>query len=165
MTATGAKTDKDSIGGALGRIASGVYVVTCREKSERDGMLATWVNQTSFEPPMVAVAVKKERHILGMMQPGHAFAVNVLAKNNREEYKNFVKPYTEGLDRFAGLNVRQDGDGAPVLSDCVAFLSCKVRDHLDAGDHVLVLGEVVEGGLLKGEEEPMVHLRRNGFQY
>lgn len=170
MTASGTtekanQFDREKVGGALGRIASGVYVVTCSDGSARDGMLATWVNQTSFEPPMVAVAVKKERHILEMLKPGAGFVVNVLAKSNREEYKNFVKPFTEGMDRFEGLNVREDDESAPVLTDTVAYLRLRVIRHLDAGDHVLVLGEVVGGDLMNGGEEPMVHLRKTGFNY
>jgi len=80
-------------------------------------------------------------------------------------YKNFAKPYQSELNRFAGLNVGMDEQGSPVLSDSVAYLSCVVKERLEAGDHLLLLSEIIGGKLLKADQEPMTHLRKNGFQY
>src|SRR4030095_13031489 len=90
---------KESIGRAIGRIPSGVFALTSDRHGHRDGLLASWVSQAAFEPPMISVAIKKERHILELLCVGSKFTLNVLSKKNMDVYKNFVKPYKEGLDR------------------------------------------------------------------
>jgi flavin reductase (DIM6/NTAB) family NADH-FMN oxidoreductase RutF len=155
---------KESIGKALGRVASGVYIITLGNEQKRDGMLATWISQAAFEPPMINVVVKKERPILLELPLGARFVVNVLGKKNMDIFKNFAKPHVDGIDRFAGLNLSSK-DAGPVLTDAIAFMSCTVMQHVDAGDHVVVLSCIDEAGLNNGSDEPMVHLRTNGFQY
>jgi flavin reductase (DIM6/NTAB) family NADH-FMN oxidoreductase RutF len=157
--------DKEAVGRAIGRIPSGVHVVTLERNGEKDGMLTSWISQAAFEPPMLSVAVKKERAILSSLAPNSSFVVNVLSKSNMDVYKNFAKPYTAELDRYEGLNVDVDSNGNPILIDAVAYLSCTVRSHAEAGDHVLILAEINNGAPLQIEHEPMVHLRKNGFQY
>jgi flavin reductase (DIM6/NTAB) family NADH-FMN oxidoreductase RutF len=166
MTSTTSETtNKEQLGRAIGRIASGVYIVTSILDGQRDGMLTTFLSQTSFEPPMLVFAVKKERPILKELTDGRNFAVNVLSKSNMDVFKNFAKPHTDGLDRFENLAVEKDQFGSPTFKDAVAYLSCAVQKHVDSGDHVLIMGEILGGSLLQGENEPMVHLRKNGFGY
>ena len=78
---------KETVGPALGRVASGVYIVTIGDASEKDGMLTTWISQASFNPPMVTVAVNRERAIHPKMKPGAFFGVNVLSKENMDIFK------------------------------------------------------------------------------
>jgi flavin reductase (DIM6/NTAB) family NADH-FMN oxidoreductase RutF len=156
---------KASIGKAIGRIPSGVFALTSDRHGQRDGLLASWVSQAAFEPPMLSVAIKKERHILELLCVGSRFTLNVLSKNNMDIYKNFVKPYQEGMDRYDGLNVLPANKGGPIFAEAVAFMDCITRTMVEAGDHVILLGEIVDGALLQSENEPMVHLRSNGFQY
>lgn len=160
-----AMEQKEKIGKAIGRIASGVFILTARQQDKLEGLLASWVNQAAFEPPMIMAAVKRERNILEMMAAGSHFSLNVLSKNNMDIFKNFAKPFEEGLDRFAGLNLLETQKQAPVFADAIAYLNCVTVSLTEAGDHVLVLGEVISGDLLHADAEPMVHLRKNGFQY
>ena len=157
--------EKEQIGRAIGRIASGVFVVTTERSGVRDGLLASWVCQAAFAPPMLSVAIKKERHILDLLGVGRQFNVNVLSKKNMDIFKNFVSPYKEGMDRFQGLAVAENSTAGPVLADSIAYMGCITRTMVETGDHVVVIGEIIDGGLLNAEAEPMVHLRRNGFQY
>ena len=53
----------ESIAPVLGRVASGIYILTIRNQDQETGMLASWVLQAGFEPPMVTVAVKKGRYV------------------------------------------------------------------------------------------------------
>ncbi len=155
---------KESLGRALGRIASGVYVVTVARNGKEDGMLTTWIQQISFEPPAVLVCVKEGRPLLDELNENDVFVVNVLSKKNMDIYKSFAKPFDPAINRFNGLAILNDCSDGPVFADCVAFLSCKVSKIIKAFDHRLVLGEVIDGAILNSEE-PFVHLRSNGFGY
>lgn len=156
---------KQLVGRAIGRIASGVYIVTTERDGQRDGLLASWISQAAFEPPMLSVAVQKNRHLLELLGVGKRFTVNVLSKENMDLFKNFAKPFEAGTDRFEGLALGESGEAGPVLANAIAYLDCITRTMVEAGDHVLVIGEIINGGMLKAEAEPMVHLRKNGFQY
>jgi flavin reductase (DIM6/NTAB) family NADH-FMN oxidoreductase RutF len=155
---------KEQLGRALGRIASGVFVTTMERNGVKDGMLATWISQASFDPPMISVAVRNGRPTLHALSEGSSFVVNVLSKDNKDIFKNFAKPDMTSDERFAGIDVLPSNDHGPVFTQSIAFLNCVVKKHLETGDHTLVVAEVV-GGAILNEHEPMVHLRKSGFQY
>ncbi len=157
--------DNKNLGKAIGRIATGVYIVTLNHNGNRDGMLATWLIQAAFEPPLVTVAINKERPILEAFNDGAIFAVNVLAKTNNDIFKAFVKPFQPGMDRFEGLKLLDEVKDVPVFKDCVAYFTCRVTKRVDAGDHYTIYGECLDGNMINPDGEPMVHLRNNGFQY
>lgn len=157
--------DKQAIGKAIGRIASGVFVATMNHNGHRDGILLSWVSQAAFEPPMLTLVIKKERtHVMDALVVGKTFTLNVLSKKNMDMFKNFAKPFAEGMDRFEGLEVVANESAGPILAKAVAFMNLVVRNQMDAGDHVVLLGEVVGGDILNADE-PLIHLRNNGFQY
>ncbi|MBS2001873.1 MAG: flavin reductase family protein [Candidatus Obscuribacterales bacterium] len=165
MTAAATDEKRESIGRAIGRIASGVYVVTVKHDGVPDGMLTTWIAQAGFEPPMLSLAVKNDRPVLQTLKKGAPFVVNVLSKKNMDIFKSFARPHTEGLNRFEGLSVDMERAAAAVFPDAIAYMACQVHDLVAAGDHSLVIGEIVDGAGLNIEDEAMVHLRKNGFQY
>ncbi|MFQ5429338.1 MAG: flavin reductase family protein [Phycisphaerae bacterium] len=153
----------DRVGLALGRIPSGCAILTARTASARTGMLASWVQQVAFEPPMVAVAVKKGRPIEAVIEASGAFVLNLLSANPSAMFKHFGKGFSPEEDAFAGLDVR-DVPGGVVIPDQIAWLSARVHGCHDAGDHRLYVARVVDGGL-DAVLPPYVHLRKSGFSY
>jgi flavin reductase (DIM6/NTAB) family NADH-FMN oxidoreductase RutF len=156
---------REGIGKALGRVASGVYVVTVVDEGQPSGMLATWVSQTSFKPPMVSLAVNKERGILNAVKVGSGLTINILGKENHDIFKAFAKPHQENLNRFEGIKLSASHNGCAAFADAVAYLECVVESLVDAGDHCLAVARITGGALQHADAEPMVHLRKNGFQY
>ncbi|MBX9719896.1 MAG: flavin reductase family protein [Candidatus Obscuribacterales bacterium] len=157
-------TSKEILGPALGKLSSGVYIVTHTHDNDKEGMLATWIIQAAFEPPMLTVSIQKERHFLSKLQKGVRFTVNAISKKNMDIFKAFARPHKEGEDRFAELKLADKKAAGAVFADALSYLDCVVKDQMEAGDHVVVLAEVVGGGLLN-EDEAMLHTRKNGFQY
>jgi flavin reductase (DIM6/NTAB) family NADH-FMN oxidoreductase RutF len=154
---------KEGLGKALGRIASGVFLVSFTKDGKKDGMLSTFVMQGGFDAPVVVVAVNNKRPLLDVLKPGDTFVVNVMSKANMDVYKSFAKPFQEGMDRYEGIALK-DGTEHPVLAKCVSYITCKVMSYAPATDHQLLIAEAVDGEQLT-EEEPMIHLRKNGFGY
>ena len=61
---------------ALKKLTTGIYVVTSKQGSEINGMVASWVSQVSFSPPLIMVAIKQGRYSHGMIEQGKVFAIN-----------------------------------------------------------------------------------------
>jgi flavin reductase (DIM6/NTAB) family NADH-FMN oxidoreductase RutF len=158
------ETTDTGLAAALGRIPSGLFVLTARHGDHETGMLASWVQQCSFDPPRVSVAVRKGRYVLDWLTDEAAFVVNVIPEDGKPLIAHFGKGFEPGEPAFAGRPVSRDGDGPPVLLESHAYLLCRVCERFDAGDHVLVVGRV-EGGVVLNPGTPAVHVRKNGLKY
>ena len=153
--------NKKQVGKALGRVASGLYVVTAKCEDKEDAVLASWVNQCSFDPPAVTIALATLRPIRLLVEASDAFIVNILPKDDMTLLKHFSRP-PENI--FKGVKTRKGFDGIRILSDAVSYLECEVAHSMQAGDHVLYVGEIIGGKTLK-DGDPYMHVRDNGFNY
>lgn len=154
---------------ALGRIPSGLFIVTWRDGDQDRGMLASWVMQAGFDPPMVTVAVAPGRDLLTAIEADRPFVVNVLGEHQRSLLARFGKPAAAGEDPFAGLAVSRAGCGAAALADAASWLECSAVSRTGGndtvrGDHVVVLARVIAAGT-GSDQPPLVHLRKNGLRY
>lgn len=159
----------DDLPVALGRIPSGLFVITWREADRDRGMLASWVMQAGFAPPMVTVAVAPGRALLAAIDAGGAFVVNVLAERQRPLLARFGKPAAPEEDPFAGIGVGRAPCGAPTIHEAAAWLECRPVSQTAGGaetpsDHVIVLAGVTAAGA-EWDVQPLVHVRKNGLRY
>lgn len=154
--------NKKQIGKALGRIPSGLFIVTAKFEDKEDAVLASWVNQSSFDPPEVNIALGQLRDARLLVEASQAFIINILGKESNELMKHFFKSHEGSI--FDGLKTRKGIEGIRILTDAVSYLECRLVDAVVSGDHVVYFGEVVGGKMLKGGE-PRIHVRDNGFNY
>jgi len=152
---------KDAIGAAIGRIPSGVYIITAKRGDQKIGMMGSWVAQAGFEPPCVSVAVQPERELYSAIEQSGQFSINVLSNENMNLMKAFSR-YSP--DQFDGIE-HTDSEQGIVLNECVAVMHCRLKGKYEGADHHLFIGEVVDGAYLNHELAPMVHLRKSGFNY
>jgi flavin reductase (DIM6/NTAB) family NADH-FMN oxidoreductase RutF len=172
QTSSAPVSSADAIAAALGRIPSGLFVITWRETSgtaggHDRGMLASWVMQAGFEPPLVSIAIGTSRDLLMAAEAGAHFCVNVLGDSQRSLAGRFGKPAGAGDDPFAGLALERTASGAAALSEAVAWLECMAvgtSGSGEPGDHRLLLGRVTSARG-RSDAQPLVHLRRNGLRY
>ena len=148
---------------ALRKIVHGVYVLGVRDAAKANAFTATWVSQVSFEPPLLMAAVRKDSVSFRMIEESKVFAVNFLGEGQKPLAQHFLKPAHLGGDKLAGVAHRAGATGAPILEEAIAFVECRVRQIHPAGDHSIVVGEVVEAGVQK-DGEPMT-LRETGWHY
>lgn len=153
-----------ALAAALGRVPSGIYVLTVTRGSVETGLLSSWVQQCSFEPPQVSVAIRPDRAIVAMLGPGSRFTLNILEASQTDMIVHFGRGFALEDNAFAGLDVRREPNQGPVLTEALAYLECEVAGRLNAGDHDLFVGRVLAGELLD-EGQPMVHIRKNGLHY
>ena len=151
---------------ALGRISSGLYILTAHKGDLTGAMLASWVTQASFEPLGFTVAVAKDRAIESLMQVGDHFVLNVLeADNYAHLMTHFLKRFPPGADRFAGVKTRDADNGSPILADALAYMECTVVSRMEMSDHWLVYSQVDSGKVSHPENLTAVHHRQVGTYY
>jgi flavin reductase (DIM6/NTAB) family NADH-FMN oxidoreductase RutF len=148
----------------LGRVPSGLFILTLRHAGEETGMLVSWVMQAGFDPPMVTVAVKQDRDVARWLAAEEPFVLNMLGENQKALLSHFGRGFKPGQSPFAGLNVVRTADGLPVLADALGYLQCQPKAHVDSGDHRIFLAEVV-AGKMAAEAQPYVHIRKSGLRY
>jgi flavorubredoxin/flavin reductase (DIM6/NTAB) family NADH-FMN oxidoreductase RutF len=156
-------TDLDK---AIGRISSGLYIITTKKGDRSGAMVASWVTQASFDPPGFTVAVAKDRAIESLLQVGDQFILNILEEGNYQTLmKHFLKRFGPGEDRFAGVNTRTANNGSPILADALAYLECEVVSRMECADHWIVYNKVADGRVSKPDSLTAVHHRKVGNYY
>jgi flavin reductase (DIM6/NTAB) family NADH-FMN oxidoreductase RutF len=142
----GPDTERD-LRNALGRFATGVAVVTCACPEGPVGITANSFASVSLDPALVLWSPAKTSSRYPDFARASHFAVHVLAEDQRDLAAHFVR---HGRD-FDGILHAIGPGGAPLLDDCLARFACaRVAAH-DAGDHVILIGEVLEAAIRDGE--------------
>jgi flavin reductase (DIM6/NTAB) family NADH-FMN oxidoreductase RutF len=131
---------------ALGRMVHGIYVLTASYQDEINGMIASWVSQVSYEPPLIMVAVHPDRYSHRLIEKAGAFGLHIISRERKELLKLFKGP--DPAAKFASLRWTRGITGSPLLEDAVALLDCKVMTSMSPGNHTLFVGEVVDARLL-----------------
>ncbi len=151
---------------ALGRISTGLYIITAKKGELSSAMLASWVTQASLNPLGVAIAVAKDRAIESLLHVGDRFVLNVLEENNYQRLmKHFLKRFAPGEDRFAGVKIYPANNGSPILADALSYMECEVTSRLECSDHWLVYSRVDTGRVAKTEALTAIHHRKFGSHY
>ena len=151
---------------ALGRISGGLYIITTQKGDVSGAMLASWVTQASFKPLGLTIAVAKDRAIESMMHAGDKFVLNVLEEGNYQTLmKHFLKRFQPGADRFAGVKTQPATNGAPILTDSLAYMECEVVSRMELSDHHIVYATVDNGRVSNPDALPAVHHRKVGNHY
>jgi flavin reductase (DIM6/NTAB) family NADH-FMN oxidoreductase RutF len=148
---------------ALRAFTYGLVVVGARAGDEVNGMTANWITQISFEPPLVAVAVEKQAHTHGLISQGRCFSLNILASGQKAIAAKFTQPQRRAGDKLGAFDIRIGRTGCPILRDALGYVDCELTDAVDAGDHTLFIGRVVDAGLHR-EGQPLT-LAETGWHY
>lgn len=127
---------------ALGSFATGVTIATTRgEDGEPVGVTASSFNSVSLDPPLILWSLAKNSFSRkSFCESGH-FAVHVLAASQEELSNRFAR---SGENKFEGIDWREGELGSPVFEEHAALFQCKTRHQYEGGDHIILVGEVVD---------------------
>ncbi|MBW4670243.1 MAG: diflavin flavoprotein [Cyanomargarita calcarea GSE-NOS-MK-12-04C] len=151
---------------ALGRISSGLYIITTQKDDVNSAMLASWVAQASLQPLGFTISVAKDRAIESLLQEGDRFVLNVLEDGNYQELKkHFLKRLLPGADRFAGVKTQTAKNGCPILTDALAYMECEVQSAMECSDHWIVYCTVADGKVSNPNGLTAVRHRKVGNYY
>ncbi|MEU6466926.1 flavin reductase family protein [Streptomyces sp. NPDC046976] len=141
----------------MGSFPTGVTVVTAPAEDGPRGMTCSSLTSVCLRPPTLAVCLRTASSTLGAALRQGGFAVNLLHGGAERVARAFS---TDVPDRFALVGWRMSEKGLPLLTDDVcAYAQCEVSRTLEAGDHTMVLGTVIDAGVVPGT--PLVYAHRS----
>jgi flavin reductase len=130
---------------AMGSFPTGVTVVTvaCGD-GDMHGVTVNSFSSVSLDPMLVLVCLNEKSCGLGLIERAGAFAVNVLSAGQQDVSRRFAnRNRPVGAAMFDGVPFEPGVTGCPVLVDATASFDCRLWQSHRAGDHLIVLGEVV----------------------
>ena len=137
--------DVSAFRAAMGEFPTGVTVVTVA--SGHGTLHGTTVNSfssVSLDPMLVLVCLNEKSCGLGLIERAGAFAVNVLSAGQQDVSRRFAsRNRPAGPAMFDGVPFEPGVTGCPVLAGTTASFDCRLWQSHRAGDHLIVLGEVV----------------------
>jgi flavin reductase (DIM6/NTAB) family NADH-FMN oxidoreductase RutF len=139
--------------GCVGELATGVAVVTAEHEGVPAGMTLNSFTSVSLEPLLVLVSLANSSRTLYATRSSGRFAVSILKREQRDVALDFSEPGAP----FPGRHVERDREGFLIVSGAAAALRCIVERMETAGDHALVIGEVVS--IAHGGGEPLIFHR------
>lgn len=137
---------------ALRMIPYGIYILTARSGDEVAAATVNWVTQTSFEPPLIAVAIKTDSGTYALIKKTQCFALNMLGKGQAPVGFTFFKPAQLDGSKISGEPFSAGRNGSPILGNAIASVECKVSRIVDLGDHHIFVGQVTDANVAKQPE-------------
>ena len=150
--------NSDDFRATLGRFASGVTVVTARERNGTvHGMTASAFVSVSMYPPLALVSVGHYAHMHTVLnelaqQDNAQFGISILAADQAELSNHFAgRPGPEESVPW------KEQAGFPVLDGTVVSIVCELHQAVTAGDHTLYIGHIISTEYT--DREPLLYLQ------
>ena len=126
----------------LGKFATGVTVVSCRDGDEQPcGITANSFSSVSLDPPLVLWNIAKVSRSLQAYLDAEFFAVNILSSDQQTISARFARSEN---NLFDGVSFQDSPRNVPLITDTVAIFECRTHAIHDCGDHYIIIGEVVD---------------------
>jgi flavin reductase (DIM6/NTAB) family NADH-FMN oxidoreductase RutF len=158
------RIDPDLFRSIMSRFPAGVVVVTANDPDGLPrGLTVSAFCPVSLDPPLVLVCIDKTSNTLPAIRHSGGFTVNILGAG-RQELARLMASKAE--DKFGDVEWRPTAGevGGPILHvDSAAHAVCRIDQSIEAGDHWVFIGRVVEGGVEEGSV-PLVYSRRAFFE-
>jgi flavin reductase (DIM6/NTAB) family NADH-FMN oxidoreductase RutF len=147
--------DPRALRNAFGCFPTGVTIITTRQDDGTPrGFTANSFTSVSLDPPLLLVSIARSATSLPVFEAAGHFAVNILGDAQRAVSALFAGRSPEKFTRTAW---RPGAQGAPLIDGCLAWFECARRQMVEAGDHVVLIGEVVD--FAAGDGNPLGFLR------
>jgi flavin reductase (DIM6/NTAB) family NADH-FMN oxidoreductase RutF len=133
---------------ALWKLINPIAIITARYNGHVSGFIASWITQVSFVPPFILVAMNPLHYTYELVTNSNAFAINILRADQAGLVDLFGKSSGRKVEKFAETLFELGSTGSPILKDCLAFVDCSVKWSKEAGDHIVVVGSIVDAGII-----------------
>lgn len=148
--------DASTLRSVLGSFATGVVVVTTMDAGAQPvGVTANSFSSVSLDPPLVSWCLRRDSYSLAAFRSAGCFVINVLGADHASLCRCFA---LAGADKWHGVAFGRGELGCPVLEDSIATLECRLAAEHEAGDHVILIGEVGVARAVDGRH-PLIFYR------
>jgi 3-hydroxy-9,10-secoandrosta-1,3,5(10)-triene-9,17-dione monooxygenase reductase component len=149
--------DQNFFRSTVGRYTSGITIITGHDDQGPIGFTCQSFYSVSVDPPLVSFSVMKTSTTYPRIRDTGTFTVNVLARGQEAISNQFAR---RGTDKWANIQWSPTTRGNPILERTLAWLDCTIWAEHDAGDHLIVLGRVIELGASPGEHpDPLLYFQ------
>lgn len=131
---------------AFGKFTTGVTIVTCASADGPICIAANSFSSISLDPPLVMWAVSKTSRRFAYFEAAQHFAIHVLAETQADLCAAASKNAHALRDLAHGQNVV----GVPLIDGCLARFDCALHALHEAGDHVIIIGRVMQAEMREG---------------
>jgi 3-hydroxy-9,10-secoandrosta-1,3,5(10)-triene-9,17-dione monooxygenase reductase component len=152
--------DKNRFRRLMSRWATGVSIVTVQEDGQDRGLTVNAFLSVSLEPPRLLVSIATDADAWPSLRKSRSFAVSVLAADQRGISERFASRAT-AAEKFAGVDLHRGVTGAALIDGALAAFECRVEQEVPAGDHALILGQVV--AVEEGADSTPLLFFRSGY--
>lgn len=142
-----ARNQIDQIEQVFGNIDREVWIVTAMNGSQRGGLVATWVSQASIdrEHPVVLIGIAPNHYTAELIDASRAFGLHLITESQIHHAWNFAIGSGRERDKFAGIVSTVAETGSPILTECLAWLDCRVFAVERTGDRNYYWADVIAG--------------------
>ncbi|MFA5786349.1 MAG: flavin reductase family protein [Actinomycetota bacterium] len=139
-----------------GRFATGIAVVTTVHGGQGHGMTAHTYASVSSDSTLISVCIKTAGYLCRVLKDSGLFALSFLREDQEAISRHFSDPdRPRGWAQFDGVAYRRGPTGAPIVEGAIASIECRVHGMQEAGDHTIVVGEVVS--VWSGDGRPLLY--------
>jgi flavin reductase (DIM6/NTAB) family NADH-FMN oxidoreductase RutF len=140
---------------AMAHLPTGVTIVSAPGPEGPAGATASAVISVSLEPPLMLASLDRDTRTLAAVRAAVAFGISVLRAEHADLARSFASraPHTE---KWREIPSTERG-GVPILDEALAWVACGLHEEHEAGDHVLLIGDVRELGA--GGGDPLIFHR------
>lgn len=142
---------------AFGCLPTGVCVVSLTDETGAPtGVTVGSFGSLSLTPALCLFSLGRDQASARLFETGSAFVVNVLNEDQADLAWQFAKPLE---DKCAGVALADTPLGPPRLRDGIAYFACRTHAIHDGGDHVIVVGEILDFAHGGGDGDALVFYR------
>lgn len=138
------------------RWASGVAVVTTADAGGYRGTTVSALSPVSLEPPRLLVCLERAGRMAELIPETGIFAVSILDRAQEFLAERFAGRAPVPDPHLTGVPHTVVANGCPVLDGALAWAACRVVAVHDGGDHLIVVGEVVESWSGADTDDPLL---------
>lgn len=151
--------DRDAFLKIMTAFPTGVAVITTTDgRGVQRGLTSNAVTSASVSPPLLLVCVDKNSRTLPALIEAGAFVVNFMADNSEHICCLFA---SKAEEKFTGISWTESPSGFPVLHEhTLAWAECALHQHIEVGDHIVLVGLVRHGETAPLERRPISYFRR-----
>ena len=128
---------------AMARLAFSIAVVTACHNGEEIGRTVTSFMALSAVPPRIMISIDVRSRLIDLIGACGSFSISFLGSKHETVGDVFAGKWQEG-DRFGIANWGYWPSGNRKLQDAILSVDCELTGSIDAGDHMLFVGTIIE---------------------